>query len=132
MTDRIPLAQHTKATLDALYDELDALQQIARGYCPACGRGDAAPTIDDWQQQRKRADQAEELLRIAHDTSNKSEAERALAVQRAERAEAALARVREAARWIRRNYPGLTHVNDQLTAALDEPTPAATQATDTT
>lgn len=36
----------------------------------------------------KRADQAEELLRIAHDTSNRSEAERARAVQRAEQAEA--------------------------------------------
>lgn len=38
----------------------------------------------DWRQ---RAEQAEELLRIAHDTSNKSEAERARAVQRAETAE---------------------------------------------
>lgn len=35
----------------------------------------------------RRAEQAEDLLRIAHDTSNKSEAERARAVQRAEYAE---------------------------------------------
>ncbi|MFE9935883.1 hypothetical protein [Streptomyces hirsutus] len=38
----------------------------------------------------RRAAQAEDLLRVAHETSNKSEAERARAVQRAERAEAAL------------------------------------------
>ncbi|MFF4791884.1 hypothetical protein ACFY2M_19445 [Streptomyces sp. NPDC001276] len=33
------------------------------GYCPACGRGDAAPTADDWEQQRQRADTAEAALR---------------------------------------------------------------------
>ena len=36
---------------------------------------------------RKRAEQAEELLSIAHETSNRSEIERAAAVQRAEQAE---------------------------------------------
>jgi hypothetical protein len=45
---------------------------------------------------RERAVQAEELQRIAHDTSNKSEAEHARAQQRAEQAEAALERVRKA------------------------------------
>lgn len=40
-----------------------------------------------WREEKKRADQAEDLLRIAHDTSNRSEAERARAVQRAEAAE---------------------------------------------
>ncbi|PNG17596.1 hypothetical protein [Streptomyces cahuitamycinicus] len=35
---------------------------------------------DDWQ---RRAEQAEDLLRVAHETSNRSEAERASAVQRA-------------------------------------------------
>ncbi|MFF5670288.1 hypothetical protein ACFY8S_09145 [Streptomyces hygroscopicus] len=38
--------------------------------------------------QQRRAEQAEDLLRVAHDTSNRAEAERAYAVQRAERAEA--------------------------------------------
>jgi hypothetical protein len=44
--------------------------------------------------ERTRAERAEDLLRVAHDTSNRSETERALAVQRAEQAEAALARGR--------------------------------------
>jgi DNA repair exonuclease SbcCD nuclease subunit len=39
---------------------------------------------DNWQ---RRAEQAEELLRVAHETSNRSETERARAVQRAEWAE---------------------------------------------
>lgn len=47
---------------------------------------------------------------------------------RAEQAEAVVARVREAAAWICRNYPGLTTANERLAAALDQP--AATQATD--
>lgn len=73
--------------------DLTALRQVARGYCPECGRGDCAPTAADWEQQKTRADQAEDLLRIAHATSNQSEAERARAVQHAEQAEAARARV---------------------------------------
>lgn len=40
-------------------DALDALRAVARGYCPACGRGDAAPTVQDWEQQRQRAERAE-------------------------------------------------------------------------
>jgi hypothetical protein len=42
----------------------------------------------------QRAEQAEELLRIAHDTSNRAETERARAVQRAEAAERQLAELR--------------------------------------
>ena len=76
MTGRLPLAQHTKASLDALYDELAALRQVARGYCPECGRGDAAPTVADWEQQRQRADQAE----TERDTARQSAA--AIAAQR--------------------------------------------------
>ncbi|MFE0800101.1 hypothetical protein [Streptomyces sp. NPDC058812] len=53
---------------------------------------------------------------------------------RVERAEDTLFRAREAARWIRRNYPGLRLANETLTAALDgkqpAPAPAATQTTD--
>jgi hypothetical protein len=48
--------------LDQLYDELAALRQVARGYCPACGRGDAAPTVTDWEQQKQRADQLATVL----------------------------------------------------------------------
>ncbi|MDX3516239.1 hypothetical protein PV755_46415 [Streptomyces caniscabiei] len=32
-----------------------------------------------------------------------------------------LDRAREAAHWIRRNYPALTHVHDRLATALDQP-----------
>ncbi|MDR3083101.1 MAG: hypothetical protein LBV60_19645 [Streptomyces sp.] len=35
------------------------------GYCPACGRGDVAPTADDWEQQRKRAEAAVTRVREA-------------------------------------------------------------------
>lgn len=87
MTDRKTASTINDAELDALYAELAALRAVARGYCPACGRGDAAPSVTDWEQQKQRADQAEELLHIAHETSNKSETERARAVQRAEAAE---------------------------------------------
>lgn len=68
------------AVLVAIEPELTALaalRKVARGYCPECGRGDAAPTVADWEQQKLRADQVEELLRIAHDTSNRAETERA-------------------------------------------------------
>ncbi len=44
-------------------NQLAALRQVARGYCPDCGRGDAAPTVTDWEQQRQRADEAERRLR---------------------------------------------------------------------
>lgn len=50
-----------------------------------------APELAD---RRARVEQAEELLSIAHDTSNRSEAERAAAVRRAEQAEAAVRAVR--------------------------------------
>jgi hypothetical protein len=46
--------------------------------------------------------------------------------ERAERAEAVVARVREEAQWLRRNYPGLTQLHSRLDAALDPPAPNAT------
>ncbi|MFI1472064.1 hypothetical protein [Streptomyces wuyuanensis] len=52
--------------------ELAVLRQVARGYCGACGRGDAAPTADQWNEQRQRADRAEAEL---------SETRNALAMQ---------------------------------------------------
>lgn len=71
MTDRIPLDHLTSDNLDQLYAEtarltagLAALRTVARGYCPACGRGDAAPTVEDWEREKQRADQAEG--RLAH------------------------------------------------------------------
>lgn len=50
-----------------------------------------------YQHHKQRAEQAEELLRIAHDTSNRSEAERARAVQRAQAAEDENTHLRDAA-----------------------------------
>ncbi|MFJ1995287.1 hypothetical protein [Streptomyces asiaticus] len=54
------------------------------------------------EQLRVRAEQAEDLLRVAHDTSNRSEAERADAEQRAKRAEA------EVQRWLAFIERGIT------------------------
>ncbi|MEU9310903.1 hypothetical protein [Streptomyces sp. NPDC048256] len=62
--DELATAVQTK--LQPEFDALDALRQVARGYCPACGRGDAAPTVEDFEQQRKRAEVAENRLRLAH------------------------------------------------------------------
>lgn len=62
MTDRIPLDHLNSDQYDELCDQLEALRQVARGYCPDCGRGDAAPTVDDWEQQKQRADRAETAL----------------------------------------------------------------------
>ncbi|MCX4622818.1 hypothetical protein ACF09G_12985 [Streptomyces albogriseolus] len=68
MTTRRTVNEITSDELDALYAEL--------------------------AQVRQHAEQAEDLLRVAHETSNRSEAERARAVERAERAEATLAEAR--------------------------------------
>ena len=115
--------------------QLAALREVARGYCPHCGRGDASPTAHHWEEQKQRADQAEELLSIAHDTSNKSEAERV-------RAAAVIARVRATCDQLHRaavladgqphtdRERGIVQAVSRVLAALGEPTPAATQATD--
>ena len=108
VAERVYGAGGLRGRVERAEAELAALRAVARGYCPACGRGDAAPTVQDWEQQKQRADQTEEILRIAHDTSNKAEVERSRleianralntaateAMERAETAEAAIARVR--------------------------------------
>lgn len=85
------------------------------------------------QQAEQRAEQLEELLRIAHDTSNRSEAERARAVQRAERAEALLREFVSLAN-VTHQYPAMgghdclgknltcsgCALRDKIRAALDE------------
>lgn len=63
--DREVFEPMADAVLTALKPELDALaalRQVARGYCPHCGRGNASPTVEDWEQQKQRADQAEAAL----------------------------------------------------------------------
>ncbi|MFF4746819.1 hypothetical protein [Streptomyces sp. NPDC001268] len=50
-----------------------AVADIARGYCPDCGRGDAAPTADQWLEQKQRADEAEAAVaRVRHALMNQS------------------------------------------------------------
>jgi hypothetical protein len=56
VNDRIPLDHLTSDQYDTLCNELAALRAVARGYCPQCGRGDAAPTVTDWERDRKRAE----------------------------------------------------------------------------
>lgn len=103
MTHRIPLDHLTSDQYDALCNELAALRAVARGYCPACGRGDAAPTVADWEQQRQRADQAE----------------------------ATIGRIQDAAVLHRQGLLRTTELYAVIEAALDQPAPAAaTQATD--
>jgi hypothetical protein len=67
--------------------ELAALRKVARGYCPACGRGDAAPTVEDWERERQRAEQAEQE---ADATASAAGLAVSLVRERAERAETAL------------------------------------------
>ena len=54
---------HGTVEINRLETELAALREVSRGYCPACGRGDAAPTVADWERERQRADAAEAALR---------------------------------------------------------------------
>jgi hypothetical protein len=106
--------------------------------------GDTWPTQyeDDEADYRRRAEQAEELLAVANETSNRSEAERARAVQRAERAEVAIERVRveveEAEHHRQQTHAsertdcvmcGSGHMAD-VRAALDTAEPAAAPAVD--
>lgn len=134
MTDRHTVNTITSNALDRLYDELAALRTVARGYCPACGRGDAAPTVTHWEQQRDRADEAEH--RLAHLQESSEAAGRFLTrtVDERNQLQATVDRAREGAAWIRHNYPALTHANDRLATALDQPAPgpAATEEAKTT
>ena len=91
MTDRIPLDHLTNDHLDQLYDQLDELRETA------------ATRKRIARRRRQQLDQAEDLLSVAHETSNQSETERAAAVKRAEHAEAAIKRVRDYAADIERS-----------------------------
>ncbi|MFE7072682.1 hypothetical protein ACFU96_21630 [Streptomyces sp. NPDC057620] len=81
----------------------------AAGYCTHCGRGDLAPTADEYEQQRQRADQAEAALREVLDAFE--------------------------AYWARASYcgPDASAVQPEhfqaWRAALAKPGPAATEAT---
>ena len=111
MTDRIPLDHLTSDALDALYEQLDQLRAVARGYCPACGRGDAAPTVTDWEQQRRRA---------ARESARASQAEQRLLDMTLNRdhAETQLQQLADAIRATLNPAHSLTAALDRLAAAL--------------
>ena len=137
------------AEYNQLIAELAALRAVARGYCPACGRGDAAPTVADWEQQKQRADKAEETSRRLLEQRQEMAEERYAWQQRGDRAErdARIYRDRlerltdgyaeqfrrlEAVRKLRDDMRGSSETRlfaDQLDGALGTPpAPAATQA----
>lgn len=101
----ILVSEHTQLVtrLAEAEAQLAALRAVARGYCPNCGRGDAAPTVQDWERERQRADSAEEASR------------RALA-QRQQMAEAALARARAACDQLER---AVINADGRLLTAYD-------------
>lgn len=47
------------------------LSQPAAGYCPHCGRGDAGPTADEYEQVRRRAVALVERLDVVRDWARK-------------------------------------------------------------
>ncbi len=132
MNQRIPLDHLTSDALDALYEQLDALQAVARDYCPECGRGDAGPTAEHWEQQRRRADEAEAQLRLVDAMRQQNLDAAAAATQRAETAEAAVGRARALAEFTRNHTaPGrddMSLAQHELACAildaLDQPGPA--------
>ncbi|MFM9656802.1 hypothetical protein [Streptomyces scabiei] len=138
---RIPLDHLTSDQYDELCDQLDALRQVARGYCPDCGRGDAAPTVEHWEQQKQRADEAERRLRnIAngHPRADAIQAEIGEMIAQTHElrdqlraTEAVVGRVRAAHDRIAHApaYVDAIWCLDQLDAALGA-RPAATQATE--
>ncbi|MET7429591.1 hypothetical protein ABZT16_11415 [Streptomyces flaveolus] len=129
--------ERAAAVLAELKPELDALaalRAVARGYCPHCGRGDAAPSVTDWERERQRAEAAEAKVadyenRITWHTTCEACA-RVLdsAIQeteRRERVEAALARVREIASELFMGGRTQTEreIGRRLSAALDRGQP---------
>ena len=152
--------RHTAKVAD-LQRRLAELREVARGYCGACGRGDAAPTVADWERERQRAEQAEAeakrwlafiergmdthmqfgVIKPDGSTEQLPCADWCYAC-RVERAEAAVARVRAAlAQFDNRGVirPDFTNLDiptpgeviGAVRAALDQPTPA-TAATQAT
>ncbi|TXJ78597.1 hypothetical protein E2C11_16450 [Streptomyces lavendulae] len=93
MTDQ--LQQRIAQAVDRVFEQWTAGlgNQRPQGAITAAVLAEVKPELDRLADHAKRLTQLEELLQIAHETSNRSEAERARAVERAERAEAAITRV---------------------------------------
>jgi hypothetical protein len=124
----ILISEHTQLVtrLAEAEAQLAALRTVARGYCPECGRGDAGPTVEQWERERQRAETAEKGLREAQ--WRRDDAERRVRVQRerAERAEAeAILLARTIAATSRQT---VAQVLADVRAALDEPTPSTPAA----
>lgn len=119
----------TNSTTEARRHLLDILlDRVERAALLDNERDLLRPLVAAEMSDAARAEQAEDLLRIAHETSNQSEAERERATQRAEQAEAVLNRVWDLAdEWERGLTPALPYAR-ALRAALDglSPTPDAT------
>ena len=99
---------------------LKELRAVARDYCPHCGRGDAAPTVTDWEQQKQRADQADADRKEWEDTAYRH-------AQHWRSAEATLARI---AKLADEHPAGIDTalIHEALDQAVSEP--AATKATE--
>jgi hypothetical protein len=59
-TDAVLAVRDTE--LSQARSELAELRKVSRGYCPECGRGDCAPTVADWEAQKRRVDRAEAAI----------------------------------------------------------------------
>ncbi|MFE2164847.1 hypothetical protein ACFXB3_07205 [Streptomyces sp. NPDC059447] len=55
----------------ANHDGARWIETTGRGYCPHCGRGDCAPTPDDYEQARRRAVRIQTLLDDTRDRVRK-------------------------------------------------------------
>lgn len=124
--DRVELAD----MLVTARNQLVVLREVARGYCPHCGRGDAAPTLADWEQQKQRAEHAE--TRLAHLQATSEAAGRLLTRTTDERDQlhAAIDRVRDLAAELGRAGWSQAAVGRRIRETLDEPA-AAPHAPDT-
>ena len=128
------------AELKPELNALAALREVARGYCPQCGRGDAAPTVADWERERQRADEAEARLRHLQASSEAAGILLTRTTDERDQLQAAIARVRalaiqsrdHAAAGIDDYQIGQHDLAVDILAKLDEPAsgPAATEATD--
>lgn len=118
---------------NGLAGQLAALQQVARGYCPACGRGDASPTTAQWYAERQRADHAEGQLRHLQATSEAAGILLTRTTDERDQLRAAIARVRALAARIRQGAPWTANhddLTDRILAALEPVGPATTQTTE--
>ncbi|MFJ3923046.1 hypothetical protein [Streptomyces sp. NPDC090022] len=90
----LALPRDTVTQLHAVLGQLLAGDCHDSGYCPHCGRGDAGPTADDYEQLRQRAERAEAEA-TAWAESDSADAAAGSYAHRAEQAEAALAALHE-------------------------------------